>query len=38
LLADSNGAAGVGTAAGRTASGATSTTNATMWSIVLAPA
>jgi PKD repeat protein len=38
LLADSNGAAGVGTAAGRTATAAASTSNAAMWSIVLAPA
>jgi hypothetical protein len=38
LFADSNGAAGVGTAAGRTATAASATANATMWSIVLAPA
>jgi PKD repeat protein len=38
LLADSNGPAGVGTAAGRTATAASSTSNASMWSIVLAPA
>lgn len=38
LLADSNGPAGVGTAAGRTATAAASTSNASMWSIVLAPA
>jgi hypothetical protein len=38
LLADSNGPAGVGTAAGRTATAASATSNATMWSIVLAPA
>jgi hypothetical protein len=38
LLADSNAAVGIGTTAGRTATAATATSNATMWSIVLAPA
>lgn len=38
LLADSNAAVGVGTAAGKTATAASANSNATMWAVVLAPA